>query len=165
MNIRTSIITAAATLAFAAPAVANAAPTKAPGLHAKKPFTTALRHARGNVALKGKGPAGPIRIVPRLYPVQYIHVTTTYPSGLVEVDQCQPSGNDCTRQQACDLWSVSCDDLSTSPQADSTPVIAPSSAVPAADSTTGDPGATELTDASTVSSTPDAGSTDDPNDC
>ena len=118
MNIRTSIITAAATLALAAPVVANAAPTKAPGLHTKKRATTTLRHP-------GKGKTGPIKIVKRLYPVTYIHVTTTYPSGLVEVAQCQLSGNDCTPQQACDLWSVSCDDLSTSVQTDSTPVIRP----------------------------------------
>ena len=58
MNIRTSIITAAATLAFAAPVVANAAPTKAPALHTKKPVTTALRHP-------GKGKPGPIKIVKR----------------------------------------------------------------------------------------------------
>ena len=60
---------------------------------------------------RGSHRASPIKIVKRLYPVTYIHVTTTYPSGLVEVDQCQLSGNDCTPQQACDLWSVNCDDL------------------------------------------------------
>jgi hypothetical protein len=158
VNIRTSIITAAATLALFAPVVANAAPTKAPGLHAKKPVTAVLLHP-------GRGKAGPIKIVKRPYPVTYIHVTTTYPSGLVEVDPCQLSGNDCTPQQACELWIVSCDELSAGLQTDSTPVIAPSSPLPAAESTAGDPGATGLTDASTVSSTPDAGSIDDTNDC
>ena len=72
----------------------------------------------------------------------YIHVTTTYPSGLVEVDQCQLAGNDCTLQEACVLWSVSCDDLSTSPQADSPSATVPSSPPPAADSSTSGPGTT-----------------------
>ncbi len=157
MSIRTSLITAIATLALAAPVVANAAAVKAPAPHGGKPTVSLKGHPR-------KG-SGPLKIVPRKYPVTYIHVTTTYPSGLVEVDQCQLSGYECTAQEACILWSVGCDDLSNSVQADSTPATAPSSPPPSADGSTGDPGPTELADVVAGSSTPDSSSIDSSNDC
>ena len=82
MNIKTSIIAAAATLALAAPVAANAATTKTPKLHSTKPAASIQK--KGKV----KGATGAPKIAKQaIYPVIYIHVTQTYPVAQGQADQ------------------------------------------------------------------------------
>jgi hypothetical protein len=120
MNARTSILTTAAVLALAVPAVAGAKAdttfrvakkvTVAHDLgqslavhksHASK-SGKASKHAAGESSKQSVGP------------VIYIHVPgpSTPPSAVVDPNECQDSGNNCTDQQACEFWGMNCDSIS-----------------------------------------------------
>jgi hypothetical protein len=133
VNIRTPIITAAATLALAAPAMANAGVLYGPGgqSHSLKPAASVQKTRAGLAAEKGhgaRGPKAPVTVSKQpLYPVIYIHVTETYPVGAVQADQCQATGDDCTPEQACDLWGAGCETLTTDDPSAAAPAGGPAS--------------------------------------
>src|SRR5579864_8970452 len=139
VNARTSILTAAAILALAIPAAAGARSVTT--FRVAKETTAAHEFGQNTAAHKnhavktGKASKHAVGKSSKQSssPVIYIKVPgpASPPSAVVDPNECQDSGNNCTDQQACQYWGMNCDAI------DSSTVQAPSQpAAPAAVTTT-----------------------------
>ena len=136
MNIRTSILTAAAILALAVTAAAGARAVTtfqvAKETTAAHEFGQSLAVHKNRAVKTGKASkkAASKSSKQSVHPVIYIKVPgPANPSTFVDPNECQDSGNNCTDQQACQYWGMNCDSISgTTVQTPSQPAAPPSTA-------------------------------------
>jgi hypothetical protein len=147
MNARTSILTAAAMLALAVPAAAGARSVttfrvaKETTAHHDLGQSVAVHKSRAIKTGKASKKAAGKSSKQSVHPVIYIKVPgpATPPSAVVDPNECQDSGNNCTDQQACEYWGMNCDSISsTTVQTPSPPAAPATTTTPTPQTTTTD---------------------------
>ena len=136
MHARTRILTAAAMLAFAVPAVAGASSVTAnttfrvtketTALHGFGQSLPALEHRAiktGKGSKRGAGKSSKPAVKPIIYIVGVGPKTPPIP--VIDPNECQDSGNNCTDQQACQYWGMNCGSVSVTTDQTATQPAAP----------------------------------------